>query len=496
MTCRWIRRVMRGNVSACFLRVCAVSVGIAAVGFVTPAAAQDRPDRTKPPVIGPAPQLTLPQLQKRTLSNGLPVWLIEAHEVPLAQINLVVLAGTGDDPAGKFGVASLTAAMLDEGAGTRSALELADAIEFLGADVSTSSSSDSSAVRLNVPVSRLREALPLMADVALRPTFPDNELERLRQERLTALLQARDDAAQVAPLAFARVLYGPTHRYGTGQTGTEATLKAMTAQDLRSFHQAMYTPANATLIVVGDVTADAIVPLLEAQFGTWKGGPAPRRVTPPQAPQPAKQEIVIVDLPGAAQSQIRIGAVGVTRATPDYFPLQVLNTILGGSFTSRLNQNLREEHGYSYGASSRFDMRLSNGPFQAGAGVQTDKTSESLEEFFKELNAIGQPVPADELTKAKNYVALGFPSEFEAIDDLAGHIEELVVYKLPDNYFERYVANVEAVTGAAVQKASATYIQPKRLAIVIVGDRKVIEPKLAALKLAPIRVMTVDQVLQ
>jgi zinc protease len=469
-------------------------VGVLCAVLVSLLHAQERPDRSKPPVPGPAPSLTLPPVQKRTLSNGLPVWVVEAHKVPLVQVNLVVMAGSGDDPAGKFGVASLTAAMLDEGAGTRSSLEIADAVDYLGAELVTTSSSDASAIRVNVPVARLREALPIMADVALRPTFPAQDLERLRQERLTALLQVRDDPAQIIPFAFQRVVFGPTHRYGTGQAGTEATLKAFTSKDLESFHDSMYRPSNATMIVAGDTTADAVIPLLEAQFGAWKGTSPVRRTPVPTAPQSTQAQVTLVDVPRAAQSQIRIGWVGVPRSTPDYFTLQVLNTILGGSFTSRLNQNLREEHGYAYGASSRFDMRLSAGPFMAAAGVQTDKTAESLQEFVKELNRIQMPVDADELTKAKNYVALSFPSEFESIDDLAAHLEELVVYKLPDDYFQRYVANIQAVTAAAVQKAAATYIQPRKFSIVVVGDRAVIEPKIRALNLGPIRVLTVDQV--
>lgn len=207
------------------------------------------------------------------------------------------------------------------------------------------------------------------------------------------------------------------------------------------------------------------------------------------------QQIYLVDKPGAAQSQIRIGWVGVPRSTPDYFPLEVLNTMLGGSFTSRLNQNLREEHGYAYGAGSRFDMRLSAGPFFATAGVQTDKTADALREFFNELNGMLKPIPAEELRRAKNYVALGFPSEFETIGDLSAHLEELAVYRLPDDYFEKYVANIQAVTAEQVQKAAATYIQPKRFAIVVVGDRKAIEPGIRALNLAPVRVMTVDEAL-
>jgi zinc protease len=445
-------------------------------------------DRTKPPALGPAPELNLPAIQKRTLGNGLRVWLIESHEVPLVQVNLVVMAGSGDDPAGKFGVASLTAAMLDEGAGTRTSLQIAD-------DLETTSSFDASAVRLNVPAGRLADALPVMADVALRPTFPENDLNRLRQERITALLQARDDAASVAPMAFSRVVFGPAYRYGTSAMGTEATLRAFTPQDLRTFHAAMYLPSNAALVVVGDTTANAVMPLLERQFGSWSGAAAPQRPALAAARQLTDGQITIVDMPNAAQSQIRIGWVGVPRSSPDYFTLQVLNTILGGSFTSRLNQNLRETHGYTYGASSRFDMRLSPGPFFAAAGVQTDKTAEALKEFFNELNGIAKPVSAEELGKAKNYVAFGFPSEFESTVDLATHVEELLVYKLPDDYFDRYVANIQAVTAAAVQKAAATYIQPKRFAVVIAGDRQKIEAGVRALNIAPVKVTTVAEVL-
>jgi zinc protease len=456
--------------------------------------AQTRPDRSKAPGLGPTPQLKVPPIEKRTLSNGLPVWIVEQAEVPLAQVNLVIHAGSADDPAGAFGLASFTAAMLDEGAGERSALQIADEIEFLGASLGTSSSFDGSAIRLNVPVRRLRQALAVMADIALRPTFPAAEIERLRQERLTALVQAKDDAAAIAPLAFAKVVFG-AHRYGTGATGTQATLKTMTAAQMREFHAARYRPSNATLIVAGEVTATGVMPLLEEAFGAWPRSAPLARTAVPTAPQLTAGQVTIVDMPSAAQSQIRIGWVGVPRSTPDYFPLLVLNTILGGSFTSRLNQNLREEHGYSYGASSRFDMRLSAGAFQAGAGVQSDKTAESLTEFFKELKGIVAPMSDAELTKAKNYVALGFPSEFETITDLTGRLEEMALYKLPDNYFSQYIANVQAVTAAAVQKAAATYIQPEKFAVLVVGDRKSIEPRIRALNLAPVRVIGVDEVL-
>ena len=468
-------------------------LGVVAGLLLAPLAAQTRPDRTKAPPLAPPPQLTLPPIQKRALANGLPVWLIEAHEVPIVQVNLAVFAGSGDDPAGKFGTASLTAAMLDEGAGARSALEIADAIEFLGASLATTSSFDASAVRLNVPVARLQDALPVMADVALRPRFEDGELNRVRQERLTALLQARDDPPQIAAMSFARTVFGPAHRYGTGAVGTEATLKAFTPQDLRAFHAAFYQPSNATLVVVGDIRADTVMPQLEKQFGGWKSAAPITRVDVPVAPQLTQGQITIVDKPGAEQSQIRIGWVGLRRNNPDYFPLQVLNTVLGGSFTSRLNQNLREEHGYAYGASSAFDMRLSAGPFVAAAGVQTDKTAEALREFFSELNAIRTPIPPEELAKAKNYIALGFPSDFETTNDLASNLEQLLVYKLPENYFERYVGNIQAVTTDVVQKAAMKYLDPATFAVVVVGDRKVIEAPVRALGLMPVRVLTVDE---
>jgi predicted Zn-dependent peptidase len=468
-------------------------VAVAILGAAVTVAAQ-KPDRTKPPAIGPAPSLQLPAIQKQKLSNGLPVWIVERHEVPLAQVNLIVRSGSDADPIGKFGVGSLTAAMLDEGAGSRSALELADALEFLGANLSTVSSFDSSAVRMSVPVSKLGEALAVMADVALRPTFPANELERLRKERLTALLQARDNPGALIQLAFPRILYGPTHRYGTSANGLPPAIESMSVADLQAFYRAHYRPDNATLVVVGDVTSASVLPMLDKTLGARKAeGIAPLVAAVPHAPQLKAREVYIVDKPESAQSQIRIGWIGVPRSTPDYAALQVLNTILGGSFTSRLNQNLREKNGYAYGASSGFDMRLSAGPFFAGANVQTDKTGEALKEFFVELNGILGPVPDEELTKAKNYVALGFPGEFETTGDLARKLEELVVYDLPESTFTDFVAAVSKITSADLQRVGARYIQPDKMAVVVVGDRRQIENRIRELNLGPVHFVTIDE---
>jgi predicted Zn-dependent peptidase len=457
--------------------------------------AQQAPDRSHPPQPGPPPVLNLPAIQKLQLANGLPVWIVELHKVPVAQVNLLVLSGTTDDPTGKFGAANLTAAMLTEGAGARSSLEIADAVDFLGADLGAGGGIDSSGVRLHVPVARLADALTIMSDVAARPTFPKDELERLRRERLTSILQARDDPPTIASITFSRVLYGATHRYGTPMFGTAEAIKAMTTDDLRAFYTAAYRPENATLLVVGDVTRAAAVPLLEKSFGSWKPAAAARPSQKlPNVDEPKARHIYLVDKPDAAQSQIRIGWIGVPRSTPDYFPIQVMNTILGGSFSSRLNMNLREEHGYTYGASSAFDMRASAGPFVAAAGVQTDKTADALKEFFNELGKIREAVPAEELARAKNYVALRYPSAFETTGDVSRRLEDAIVYRLPDDYFAKYVQNIQAVTAAEVQRVAQKYVQPDKFAVVVVGDRSKIDAPIRALNLGPIKIVTIDEV--
>jgi predicted Zn-dependent peptidase len=470
-----------------------MAVALLAAGVALRAQA---PDRSRLPPPAPTPTLTLPAIQKRQLTNGLPVWIVELHEVPVVQLNLVITSGSADDPPSKYGVASMTAAMLENGAGSRSALAIADAVDFLGASLETTNGSDASVVRLHVPVAKLADALPIMADVALRPTFPREELDRLRQERLTTLIQVRNDPASIVGLAFSRVVFGPTHRFGTAIMGTAETIRGMTTDDLRAFYAQRYRPDNATLLVVGDVTPDTVLPLLEASFGGWRSqsAPAPHVVLPEPKPITARQ-VFLVDKPAAPQSQIRIGGPGVARSTPDFFPIQVMNTLLGGSFSSRLNMNLREEHGYTYGAGSAFDMRIAVGPFYATAAVQSDKTAESLTEFFNELNSIRAPVPEDELARAKNFIALRFPQQFETTGDISANLENLVVYHLPDEYYSRYIQNIQAVTAADVTRVAQKYVQPDRMMVVVVGDRASIEPKIRALNLGPLQILPIDDVL-
>jgi len=456
-------------------------------------AAAAKPGRSKPPALGPVRALKLPPVQKLQLGNGLPVLLVESHEVPVVQVNVVVRAGAGADPLDKPGLASLAADMLDEGAGSSSALQISDEVDFLGAELEAVAGWDATTVGLHVPVKRLERALAILADVVRRPTFPAAELDRLRKERLTELLQARDEPSAIASVALARALYGDKHRYGTMTLGTEASVRRFSRDDLTGFHARAFRSNNAVVVVVGDVTAARVQPLLEKAFGGWKAeGSFASSV--PAAPQMRNREIWIVDRPGAAQSEIRIGRIGPPRSTADYYALTVMNTILGGSFTSRLMQNLREQHGYAYGARSSFDYRLSTGPFVASAAVQTDKTGPSLTEFFKELDAIGKTVTEAEVAKAKNYVALSFPSEVETTGDLAAKLQEQFVYGLPDGYFDAYVSRIGAVTLADVLRVAREAVDPKRVMVVVVGDRKKIEADVRGLKLGPARFLSVNEV--
>jgi zinc protease len=469
-------------------------LSLIAIAVIAPSA-QQAPDRSHPPAVGPAPALELPAIEKRQLSNGLPVWVVESHDVPVVQIDLVVLRGSANDPAGQFGVANLTAAMLENGAGSRSALEIADAIDFLGAEITTTSSTDAMGVRLHVPVARLSDALAIMSDIVTRPTFPSDELDRLRQQRLTQLLQVRDDPDTLASVGLARVLYGRAHRMGNLQMGTAATIKSLTSADLRAFYASTFQPSDSGLIVVGDVTPDGVVPMLETAFGGWRGqGPLAPAASLPAVAEPTSRAVYLVDKPGAPQSQIQIGWIGVARSTPDYFPIRVMNTILGEAYDSRLDLNLREKHGYTYGAFSTFDMRSVAGPFYALAAVQTDKTKESLEEFFKELNGIRELAPVDEVTQARNYVAFRYPQVFESTRQIAQQLETMFTYHLPDDYFSTYVQNIQAVTPAEVQRVARKYIQPDKFAVVVVGDLNVIRPGIESLNLGPIKVLTADDI--
>jgi zinc protease len=443
------------------------------------ATAQGTIDRSKPPELGPPPRVSLPPINTRQLPNGLKLIIVEQHELPLADFVLLVGSGSTSDPAGKPGIANLTSAMLREGTTTRKSLEIADQIAFLGISLSPSSSWESNTLSLHTPTAQLDSALALFADVALHPSFPANEFERIRKNRLTELLQLRDQGPAIANIAFPAIVYGKAHPYGAPAIGTETSVASLTPADLQSYYQTNFRPNNATLIIVGDVNPAQIEQKISSLFGGWQRGEVPQ-LNYGEPPKSTTTTIYLIDKPGAAQSSFRIGAVGVPRSTKDYFALTVMNTILGGSFSSRLMQNLRETRGYTYGASSRFDMRRAAGPFVASAEIVAAKSDSALLEFMKELNAIRQSVPASELSRAKRYLQLQQPGNFETTQEIAFQILPVALYGLPLDYYNNYVQNIEAITEADVARVAQQYINPGSLAVVIVGDRKNIEQGLKA----------------
>lgn len=463
-----------------------ITVGARAGGGARP---RQEFDRSVVPAVGDPRSLRFPEIQDYTLDNGLRVVLVERDALPLVSLELQLRGGAAAHPAAKAGLASLTADMIDEGTATRTALEIADAVDLLGATLSSTAGYDASQVRLAVLRSRFAEALDVLADVVMRPSFPEAELERVRRERLARVVQRSDVPAALADDAFARVLYGEGHPYGAPLLGTKETLEALTRDDVAAFHRERYAPGQATLVVAGDIGRQEMDSLVARAFAGWSGrgeDPAPL----PAAVADGQRTIYVVDKPGAAQSEVRLGRVAVSRATEDYYPLNVLNTVLGGSFTSRLNSKLREEKGYTYGAGSFFDLRRAPGPFEASAAVATPVTDSAVADFVREIDRMAEEaVPADELTRARNYMALRLPQRFESLDDVVRRVSELVLYDVSLDFYEGYVDGVQGVGSAHVMRVAGEQARTGRMAIVIAGDRAVIEGPLKALGLGPVVVL-------
>ncbi|MDT7542934.1 MAG: zinc protease [Acidobacteriota bacterium] len=431
----------------------------------------------------PDPKLTLPRIQRHKLSNGLEVLIVEHHELPVVNMNLVIKSGAAADPNDRAGLASLAADMLDEGTKTRNSLDISNQLSSIGARLFTGASWDSSNVNLLTLTRHLDRALDIFSDVLLNPSFPDTDLSRLRAQRNVGLQQRRDDANSIAGTVYSSLLYGRNHPYGHPQNGDEASIKAMTGADVRGFYETYYRPNNAALIVSGDVTPATIIPRLEKALGAWRPANVPAVNVSAPGQDLGKTRIYLVDRPGAAQSVIQIGQIGVSRSTPDYFPLLVMNSMLGGAFVSRINLNLREDKGYTYGARTGFDYRRGAGPFTASAGVQTAVTKESVYEFMKELRGVrgGIPITQKELDYQKQAIIRGYPRGFETPEQIARQLSALVLYDLPDDYFNNYLSRVQAVSLADVQRVAQKYLDPDHMAILVVGDRKVIEPGLRSL---------------
>jgi predicted Zn-dependent peptidase len=455
------------------------------VALITGAVFAQTPDRSTPPALGPTPSLQVNAIQKFTLSNGLIVVVYEKNEVPIIQMNLVIKAGSVDEPSDKLGLSGLTANMMDEGAAGKSALQLSDEIDFLGTSISVSGGLHTSMVAMRSTTSKFDASMKLFSDIVLRPDFPESELARLQKQYLTSLYQAYDRPQAIAAAASSQLVFSKEHPYGRTTIGTEASIKSLTVSDLKNFYSTYYKPNNALLVVVGDVKANEIVAQLEKSLGGWQKGTVQPAVVA-KSKQVKGRTLYLIDKPEAAQSVIRISRVGAERSSEDYFPLLVMNTILGGSFTSRLNQNLREKNGYSYGAGSGFSFRPSAGPFTASSDVQTDVTDKATKEFIKELDGISKPVSDVELSKAKNYIALGYPDNFSNVGSIASQIAEMMLYNLPESYFNDYIGKVLAVKKEDVRRVAKKYIDADNLAIIIVGDKAKVEKGLLQTKIGKV----------
>jgi predicted Zn-dependent peptidase len=427
---------------------------------------------TQPPKLPVAAALTVPAVKSGALPNGIKLHVVEQHELPLVQVTLTVTGGSRLDGATP-GIATFMAGMLDEGAGTRDALGLQSELAYLGASLSTTADWDRTTVSLKVPARALPAALAIMSDVVVRPTFRAEEVRRQRDLRLTGLLQSRDQPNTLASLAFNQAVFPAAHPYARNSLGDSAAVAAYDSALVRRFYEGVMRPERANLFVVGDVNEAQVRTLMTQTFGTWRpdGAATPLPAAPAAVAAPTSTRVWLVDKPEAAQSVILIGWPGVERTSPDYAALQVMNTLLGGSFTSRLNMNLRETKGYSYGANSGFAWRVVPGPFSASSSVRTNVTDSSLVEIFKEIRTVRDvAVPQDELDRAKAYVEMSLPGLLETTSQVAGQMASLATFGLTLEELPRLAARVRAVTAADVQRVARQYLTPDRAHVVVVGD--------------------------
>ena len=447
--------------------------------------------RYQVPTAGPAPAVSLPAAQSFKLANGMTVIHHHNPALPLVAAELIVRAGASANPATHPGLAGFTATMLDEGTASRSALQIADDLAQLGASIGISSGPESSRISFLALKANFAGTLAIAADLLRNPAFPAAEVERQRTSRLAELTQIGEDASSVADLVAANVVYGPAHPFGYGELGTEASVAATTRDDLVGFWRTHYLPNNAALVLSGDLTQAEAKALAETSFGTWQPGALTMAVVP--AAVTTKANVVLVPKADATQTALQVTLPGTTRKTPDFAALEVLNAALGGLFTSRINNNLREEKGYSYGVFSHFDYRRTAGSFDIAGSVRTNATGASVAEIMKEVKAIReQPLPAAELKNAKNAQVLSLPGHFDTNEGVGASLAGLFVYELPLDYYSTLARKFSSVTAAQVQAAAIKYLVPEKLVVVAVGDRKKIEPQLKKLKLGTIEVRGVD----
>lgn len=441
-----------------------------------------RVDRSRLPAPGAVKPFAFPAVDKSALPNGLRVWSVRHAAVPVVSLMVLVGRGAADDPPGRDGLAALTADMLDEGSRGRSAIEVHEALARIGGHLETDIGPDGTALTVSTLSRFLGRALDLLADMVARPSLTEGDFARVRQLRLHRLRQLRDVPGAVAERAFARLLYGDDP-YGHTPVGSERTVERIESDDVRRFHAAMFEPSSAVLLAVGDCEHDAIVRLAGETFAGWTAAaPAP---APVAAPPAAPARLNVLARPGAPQSELRIGHIGVARNTPDYHALVAANMVLGGQFVSRLNLNLRQDKGYTYGARTRFDFRRRPGPFAVQVGVHTAATAHAVSECLREIREIRgpRPIARDELALAVAALTEGYARNFETAEQIARAATEIALYDLPDDYFAQFPPAVERITADEATSAAARHLHPDRLTTLVVGDVEAIRADLAGLDL-------------
>jgi len=439
----------------------------------------------RPQATAPVPY-RFPRFEIAALDNGLRVIVAPVRKLPVVTALLLVDAGASTEPAGRDGVANLTARGLLEGTARRSGNELTERFERLGAGVFAGADWDSADVGVTVLRSHLEAALALVGELVLEPSFPERDVARLRAERLADLLQMRTEPRGLADEMFSRFVYDPISRYARPEEGASDTVATLTRDDVVRFYLSRYRPRGSTLVLVGDLSVDEGLTLARRTLGQWDGTAEP--VAPPnEAPARTTRAVHLVRKEDAPQSELRIGHIGLSRTHPDYFPAMVMNAVLGGLFSSRINLNLREVHAYTYGAFSGFAWRRGAGPFVASTAVESDITADAAREVLIEIDRMRDaPVTAAELSLATSYLGGVFPIKYETTDAIARALAALAAYDLPIDYFDTYRDAVRAVSIADVQRAAQRYLHPDALQVVVVGDAADVRAPLAAMQFGPL----------
>jgi len=433
-----------------------------------------------------------PAVHRTALPNGVKVLVVPMPRLPIVTAMTYVDAGATADPTGAEGLAVLTAASLTEGIAGYEGVRLIERFEQLGTVASVWADWEGSYARLTVLKAQLAPALEMLAEVLRAPTFPVREVERLRDIRLADLVQQLAEPRGLADERFDAFLYAPTTRYARSVGGTPKTVGGITREQIVAFHDRHYGPKTTTLILVGDLTLEAGVELATTAFGDWRHaavrGPAAVDTTTASG-----RQIVLVEKPEAPQSELRVGHLGVPRLHPDYLPIVVMNGILGGFFSSRINLNLRERHAFTYGASSSFAWRRAAGPFMVGTAVKTEVTGRALEEILKEIDAMrAAPPTASELALAADYLAGVFPLRFESTAAVAGTLASAESLGIPEDFYSTYRERVRALTADQVHAAAQAHLHPDRLLVLAVGDTAAVAPMLEGMGLGPVTRVAAD----